>query len=292
MRLSPIRRVSFAGRSFFLKRDDLLHPYLSGNKARKLHFLRQKSNIEEIHSFGSLHSNAMYSLSFLAKERGISFIYYARLDPSLKEPKGNLKAALENGMLLRPLEEWPYGKGISHLIFIDGRLYIPEGGRCPQAQEGIAILAKEILDWAKKNRKTPKIFLPSGTGTTALFLQKYLLFRVYTVPCVGDEEYLRKQWRELDPSAPQPTVLFPPKKYRFGRLYLELFELWRELKEQTGVTFDLLYDPVGFATLLHHDLLDEDLLYIHQGGIMGNETMIERYKAKLDKIAKTKKGAV
>ncbi len=234
----------------------------------------------------------MYSLSFLAKSKGKTFIYYAKFDPSLRNPKGNLKGALENGMVLQPLERWPYGKELSCTIVQDSSLFIPEGGRCPQAQEGIAILAKEILDWAKKNRKTPKIFLPSGTGTTALFLQKYLLFRVYTVPCVGDEEYLRKQWRELDPSAPQPTVLFPPKKYRFGRLYLELFELWRELKEQTGVTFDLLYDPVGFATLLHHDLLDEDLLYIHQGGIMGNETMIERYKAKLDKIAKTKKGAV
>ncbi len=291
MRPSPIQRLAFAGRSFLLKRDDLLHPHLSGNKARKFHFLQQEQDIKEIHSFGSLHSNAMYSLSFLAKERGISFIYYARLDPSLKEPKGNLKAALENGMLLRPLEEWPYGKGISHLIFIDGRLYIPEGGRCPQAQEGIAILAKEIVEWAKKKRTTPTIFLPSGTGTTALFLQKYLPFRVYTTHCVGDERYLEEQFEALDPTAPKPTIVPPPKKYRFGRLYPELFALWQELKTQTGVTFDLLYDPIGFATLLHHDLLDENLLYIHQGGIMGNETMIERYKAKLDKIAKTDKGA-
>ncbi len=254
--------------------------------------MQDLSKIKEIHSFGSLHSNAMYSLSFLAKSKGKTFIYYARSDPSLHNPKGNLKGALENGMILRPLEEWPYGKELSHLIFIDDRLYIPEGGRCPEAQEGIAILAKEIEEWVKKEQKSPKIFLPSGTGTTALFLQKYLPFPVYTIPCVGDEEYLGEQFVALDPTAPCPIILSPPKKYRFGRLYLELFELWRELKKQTDVTFDLLYDPIGFATLLYHDLLDEDLLYIHQGGLMGNETMIERYKAKLDKIAKTNKGAV
>ncbi len=291
MRPSPIQRITFAGRSFFLKRDDLLHPHLSGNKARKFHFLQQKRDIKEIQSFGSLHSNAMYSLSFLAKERGLSFIYYARPDPSLKNPKGNLGAALENGMILRPLEDWPYSKELSHTIQIGSCLYLPEGGRCPEAEEGIAILAKEILEWAKKERKSPTVFLPSGTGTTALFLQKYLPFQVYTIPCVGGEAYLWEQFEALDPTAPKPIILPPPKKYRFGRLYLKLFELWRELKAQTGVTFDLLYDPVGFATLLHHDLLDEDLLYIHQGGIMGNETMIERYKAKLDKIAKTDKGA-
>ncbi len=290
MRPSPIQRLAFAGRSFLLKRDDLLHPHLSGNKARKFHFLQQKQDIKEIHSFGSLHSNAMYSLSFLAKESGLSFIYYARPDPSLKSPKGNLRAALDNGMILRPLEEWPYDKALARTIQIGSRLYIPEGGRCPEAQEGIAILAKEIVEWAKKERTTPTIFLPSGTGTTALFLQKYLPFRVYTTPCVGDEAYLEEQFEALDPTALKPTVVPPPKKYRFGRLYPELFALWQELKTQTGVTFDLLYDPIGFATLLHHELLDENLLYIHQGGIMGNETMIERYKAKLDKIAKTDKG--
>jgi len=243
-----------------------------------------------------LHSNAMMALAWIALQKGWEFEYYAPLDQKLLQyPKGNLAKALQWGMKLKNKSEWPYGGDLgvrSELEYTDGLCIIPEGLRLKEAQEGIAILAKEIVDWAKKNRKTPKIFLPSGTGTTALYLQKYLPFRVYTVPCVGDEEYLRKQWRELDPSAPQPTVLSPPKKYRFGRLYLELFELWRELKEQTDVTFDLLYDPVGFATLLHHDLLDEDLLYIHQGGIMGNETMIERYKAKLDKIAKTNKGAV
>ncbi len=292
MRPSPIQRVTFASRSFFLKRDDLLHPHLSGNKARKFHFLQRVYNIEEIHSFGSLHSNAMYSLSFLAKSKGKTFIYYARSDPSLHNPKGNFKGALENGMILRPLEEWPYSKELSHTVVQDGALFIPEGGRCPEAQEGIAILAKEIEEWAQKEQKSPKIFLPSGTGTTALFLQKYLPFPVYTVPCVGDEKYLGEQFAALDPTAPWPIILSPPKKYRFGRLYRELFELWRELGKQTGVTFDLLYDPAGFATLLHHDLLDEDLLYIHQGGIMGNETMIERYKAKLDKIAKTNKGAL
>ncbi len=33
---SPITEHRFAGQTFYLKRDDKLHPHFSGNKARKL----------------------------------------------------------------------------------------------------------------------------------------------------------------------------------------------------------------------------------------------------------------
>ena len=292
-----VQLYQFYGRSFYVKREDLLHPVLGGNKFRKAWFLLFKTHpIAKIVSYGSLHSNAMAALAWIALQKGWEFEYYAPLDQKLLQcPKGNLAKALQWGMILKEKKEWPYGGNLgvrSELEYINGTYIIPEGLRLKEAQEGVAILAKEIVDWAKKERKSPTVFLPSGTGTTALFLQKYLPFRVYTTPCVGDEAYLWEQFEALDPTAPKPAILSPPKKYRFGRLYPELFALWQELKTQMRVTFDLLYDPVGFATLLHHDLLNENLLYIHQGGIMGNETMIERYKAKLDKIAKTNKGAI
>jgi len=57
--------------------------------------------------------------------------------------------------------------------------------------------------------------------------------------------------------------------------------IWKELKKQTGIEFDLLYDPIGIDTFLEY-LKDKEFtfLYIHQGGIKGNVTMIERYRYK------------
>ncbi len=288
MKRSPIQKINLVNDLYcYIKRDDLLDPIIGGNKARKLsYFLHNPPSIKRIVSYGSLHSNAMAALSEVAKRFGWNFIYYAKLDPKVvAAPLGNLKLALENGMELCAIEDIPFKEYnyLARTIYEDETLIVPEGIRCQEAQVGIKALATEIREWAKG--REVKVFLPSGTGTTALFLQKYLDLPVLTVPCVGDVDYLKKQFDSLEPdSSRHPTILQPPRKYRFGRLYIELFELWLQVRECSGVEFDLLYDPVGIATLLKYDLIDENLLYIHQGGLLGNETMIARYKRKFDTI--------
>ncbi len=92
--------------------------------------------------------------------------------------------------------------------------------------------------------------LPSGTGTTALFLQKNLPFEVFTVACVGGSEYLKKQFFHLEKEEKyHPKIIQMPKKYHFGKLYKEFYEIWKELKAETKIEFDLLYDPLGFLAL-------------------------------------------
>ncbi len=99
---SPIEKYTFEGHSFYLKRDDLLHPDFSGNKARKFYYFLQNDfpDVKKLASYGSAQSNAMYSLSVLAKMKGWKFEYYVEhIAEYLKEnPHGNYKAALENGM--------------------------------------------------------------------------------------------------------------------------------------------------------------------------------------------------
>jgi 1-aminocyclopropane-1-carboxylate deaminase/D-cysteine desulfhydrase-like pyridoxal-dependent ACC family enzyme len=50
----------------------------------------------------------------------------------------------------------------------------------------------------------------------------------------------------------------------------------KELKKQTNIEFDLLYDPIGWRAVLEHNL--SNILYIHQGGLIGNESTLQRYK--------------
>ena len=281
---SPIEQITFNNQKYFIKRDDLLHPDFSGNKARKSYYFLKNDfpSIKKIISHGSAQSNAMYSLSVLAKLKGLKFDYYVdHIASFLKEnPVGNYKYALENGMNIKE-ETLP-------LSFKDDELFISEGGAVVEASFGIKILADEIISWAKEtNIKNLKIFLPSGTGTTALYFQKYLPFEVLTCSCVGDDEYLTKQFLELEKEN-HPTIVKKDKKYHFGKLYKEFYEIHKELLKQTNIEFDLLYDSLGWLcfekyvkTLENNS--DYNFLYLHQGGILGNISMIERYKNKYKK---------
>jgi len=284
---SPIDKITFNDTNFLIKRDDLLHKEFSGNKARKFYYYFKNDfpNIKTIISHGSNQSNAMYSLSVLAKLKGWNFIYYIDHIPSYlqQNPQGNYKYALQNGMQTIVDENFDYSK----LQIKNSQLFISEGGAIKEASVGLAILANEIKEYQKENQiNNLKIFLPSGTGTTALFLQKFLDIEVLTCPCVGDSKYLEKQFLDLEKDKKyHPTIIKPRKKYHFGKLYKDNYILYKELKKQTNIEFDLLYDPIGIETFLNYLTLNTQhstLLYIHQGGIIGNETMIPRYLHKWD----------
>ncbi|AXK49446.1 1-aminocyclopropane-1-carboxylate deaminase [Aliarcobacter trophiarum LMG 25534] len=280
---SKTSEIFLNNQKYFIKRDDLLHSDFSGNKARKFYYFLQNElkGVKKIISYGSNQSNAMYSLSVLCKLKKLKFDYYVSHLPSfLKEnPNGNYKEAIKNGMNLI-IGEVPNS-------FKEDELFISEGGAVKEAKYGIEILANEIKSWAKEqnieNSKL-KIFLPSGTGTTALYLKHYLPFEVLTCSCVGDDEYLKKQFMALEKEN-HPKILKKEKKYHFGKLYKEFYTKHLELKEQTKIEFDLLYDSLGWIIFENFvkNLENKDdyiFLYIHQGGVLGNISMIERYRFK------------
>ncbi len=69
---------------------------------------------------------------------------------------------------------------------------------------------------------------------------------------MGDSSYLKAQFEilEKDPLK-HPTIIKPPKKYHFGKLYEELYATWKMLLGKTNIEFDLIYDPIGWITLLN-----------------------------------------
>ncbi|MCG9965161.1 MAG: pyridoxal-phosphate dependent enzyme [Shewanella sp.] len=305
---SPVESFSFAGREIFLKRDDLLHPAFSGNKARKFaYFLDQEfAGVTKLIGHGSAQANSLYSLSALAKLKGWQCDFYVDHIASqvLTLPTGNYAAAIANGTnvidlsnLLAANTSVQAGKSDWHCQrYIEQRvlpaetnaLFIPEGGRCQYAEYGVSQLAAEIETWTMQQGMTDlKVFLPAGTGTTALFLNQYFMrkqsdIRVFTCAVVGGDTYLRQQFDLLNPnSAEHPQILNADKKYHFGKLYPEFYAMWQRICA-SGVQFELLYDPLGFMVL--EKFLPQwgasPVMYIHQGGLLGNETMLPRYLRK------------
>jgi 1-aminocyclopropane-1-carboxylate deaminase/D-cysteine desulfhydrase-like pyridoxal-dependent ACC family enzyme len=290
MLVSPITSLKIDGRDFYIKRDDLFDPYLSGNKYRKLHKLLQtpSHSLNTIISYGGTQSNAMLAIAAMCQQKGWQFLYYTKPLSSYQRehPNGNYALALSLGMEHKEIEYTLYKDFIASLrLNLDAKTYIvDQGGADKSAQEGLDVLAQEIR-MQKEQGEIPKEVLslatPSGTGTTALYLAQTLSeYTVYTTPLIGDKEYLQTQMESLSPLPSNLIILESEKKYRFAKPYKEFYDIYTKLLH-VGVEFDLLYAPLMWQELLMQT--KEPLLYIHSGGVSGNATMLERYNRMLQK---------
>lgn len=203
---SKIEKVKLDEFSFFVKRDDLLKDFTGGNKARKLeYFIKNAHQFKQnarIISFGSAQSNALAALSLFAKHYKLEFIFVCeKIAPFLKEnPCGNYAFALKNGAKILENTSFAHRREKALSLFKKDDIFIEEGIACKEAQFGFETLAKEIKLQSDEFGFEFDIFLPAGTGVSALYLAKSSAFRVFTCACVGDEFYLKKQMLDLEPN--------------------------------------------------------------------------------------------
>ncbi len=278
---SPISKIILDSRSFYVKRDDLVDKYLAGNKYRKLYTLLQtpSNKLNKIISYGGTQSNAMLAIAAMCKDKGWEFVYYSKLITQTQKNDncGNYFHSIRLGMQHFEIKNELYKDYIASLrINLEDKTFIiDQGGAVLEAQEGLEVLAKEIK---KENLNCKSLATPSGTGTTALYLALSLPdYKVYTTPCVGDVAYLKKQMNALHKIPDNLIILEPKKKYHFAKPYPEFLEIQKKLLN-TRIEFDLLYAPAMWKALLEQT--DEEIIYIHSGGITGNESMLKRYKQK------------
>ena len=154
-----------------VKREDLLHPQLQGNKWRKLkyniaYFLENRSVFDnKILTFGGAHSNHIYATAAAGAYFGIKTIGIIRGERT--EPlNATLAFAEQNGMHLHYIDRSRYRlRGTAE--FLDtlynefGTFYeIPEGGSNALAVQGVAELAHELPE-------CDYVAVAAGTGATA-----------------------------------------------------------------------------------------------------------------------------
>jgi 1-aminocyclopropane-1-carboxylate deaminase/D-cysteine desulfhydrase-like pyridoxal-dependent ACC family enzyme len=68
---SPLSKIILDKREFLVKRDDLIDPYLAGNKYRKLYTLLNtpSEKYSTIISYGGTQSNAMLAIAAMCKQK-------------------------------------------------------------------------------------------------------------------------------------------------------------------------------------------------------------------------------
>lgn len=158
-----------AGIQLFIKREDLNHPFVSGNKWWKL-----KYNLEEARrlgkktllTFGGAYSNHIYATAAAAKECGFESIGIIRGEETLPL-NSTLAFAKACGMQLHyvsreayRLKDEPSFKLKLHEAYGDFHL-IPEGGSNALAVRGVKEFAEALSE-----KEFDHVCVPAGTGGT------------------------------------------------------------------------------------------------------------------------------
>lgn len=159
----------------FLKRDDLIHPEISGNKWRKLKFNLLKASelgYKSIVTFGGAYSNHIYATAAAGKYFGFETIGIIRGDELNENASSTLKFATECGMKLcfvsrseyREMREKPHKNSIIQQRAAKHSFIIPEGGTNEFALDGVGEMVSEISE--QLGFAPDYIICPVGTGGT------------------------------------------------------------------------------------------------------------------------------
>jgi len=276
--------------SLTIKRDDLNHPFISGNKLRKLKYnlLQAKAeNKATLVTFGGAFSNHIAAVAYAGKEQGFKTIGVIRGDELFDKIEENptLKFAQENGMQFEFVtrEEYRYKTEISFIEKLKekfGDFYlVPEGGTNELAVKG----CEEILTGEDTNFNY--VCCAVGTGGTisglinsALPNQKILGFPALKGDFLTDEiRIFAKQdnWNLIS-------------DYHFGgygKINLELVEFINAFLKETKVPLDPIYTGkmvFGVIDLISKNYFPDHskILLIHTGGLQGIDGMNIKLKQK------------
>ncbi len=153
----------------FIKRDDLIHNEISGNKIRKLKYNLQfclDNSLKGIVTYGGAYSNHLLASAAAANLAGIKVIGRVRGNELNVESNAVLKRCNELGMSLEFLDRTFFSKikNQNGIIEVDGSsfLSIPEGGSNLSGVDG----CKEII--TELNEDFDYYCLAQGTTTTSI----------------------------------------------------------------------------------------------------------------------------
>lgn len=264
----------------FVKRDDLLHPEIMGNKWRKLKYNIEKAKHqgrETLLTFGGAYSNHIAATAAAAKEFGFKSIGIIRGDELNPESNPTLKFASKKGMSLKFIDRELYRslRNDPQQIQKDyPEAYIlPEGGTNELAMKGCSEIPSE------NNTEFDIIVCPVGTGGTFCGILKgstknQKVLGVSSLKGAFIKEEVRKML-----TSDVNTNFELNVDYHFGgygKTTEELIDFINWFKEIFGIQLDPIYTGKSFFAvwdMIKSDKFEKKLkiMLLHTGGLQGIE---------------------
>lgn len=273
------------GLKVFIKRDDMIHPIISGNKWRKLKYILQKAQAESknhLVTFGGAYSNHLLATAAAAARFGFNATGIVRGEEVQND---TLFLCRLHGMqlLFTNRESYRDKPALFDLHFGNdiGAFFIDEGGASTEGVKGCSELVDELPE------TYDHIFCACGTGTTAAGIingltSHHLPTRFNAIPVFKNGDFMRD---EIEKFLTGPADYDLHTGYHFGgyaKTATELINFIKKFIAQTGI----LIEPVYTGKMLYalYDLAAKDhfkpgskILAIHTGGIWGLLGMKEQF---------------
>lgn len=270
----------------WIKRDDLIHSEVSGNKWRKLkHNIEQAKHLgfRKVLTFGGAYSNHIAATAAAGNILGIETIGVIRGEEGFDND--TLSLAKRNGIHLYFVSRSDY-KRKTEKEFIDqlekqfGNFYlVPEGGANDFGVKGCEEILLEV------EGEFDCVVCAAGTGTTAAGLCRSLgKEKLLVFPALKGAGFILDEMRNYC-SEEQLIQVELQLNYHFGgyaKTKPELIAFYKEFLDEFNIELDLIYTSkmmFGLFDLIRRDYFKRGtkVLAIHTGGVQGNQGVLARF---------------
>jgi 1-aminocyclopropane-1-carboxylate deaminase len=275
-----------------VKRDDLLHPDISGNKWRKLKFNLIEARTQEIShlvSFGGAYSNHIHALAAAGYHFGFKTSAIIRGEPHYAS-NPTLKQAQQWGMQLHFVsrKEYKYRENAQYLqalqTYFPDALLIPEGGSSHFALPGVIELCDELK--LQSTKRIDHIFTATGSGGTlagliAGFSNNHNNYSttVTGIAVLKQADYLIASINNLLQESKQADrtdwhLMTQFHGGGYAKVSSELREFCLLFEQQTRIPIEPIYTGKMFYALFEllrqdHFKAGDHIIALHTGGLQG-----------------------
>ena len=289
--------LSQKGINVLLKRTDLIHPIISGNKWYKLKFnLAQalQGNAIGVLSFGGAWSNHIHALAKACRLLDLPLTAVIRGEPELLNKSQMLQDAVNWGMQCHFVSRAEYRKRdepdwLNTLREqYKGYYLVPEGGSSDLALPGVMTLGQQIeQDCCQRGLKPDQLWCAMGTGGTVagLLAARTMPYQVTGMPVLKGGGFLYDDVVEkLAPAIKNGQVpehcsdalqlLTDGHGGGYGRVKPELISWLNQFEQETGVQADPVYTGKLFYRFFQAVDRGElssgkTVILLHSGGLQG-----------------------
>jgi 1-aminocyclopropane-1-carboxylate deaminase len=260
------------GIEVFVKREDLIHPQISGNKWRKLQGWLSKAQELEANtlvSFGGAYSNHLLALAAAGMVFNKQTIGIVRGE----EQVDNLVLfhCRLMGMQIKYVtrEEYRHKEALFEKLYgHTNHLMVPEGGGGEPALQGFQEFVNEL------EFRVDHIVVAAGTGYTAYGLAKALQAQeahtiVHAIACVKDKSIL-----EGILPFPNLSLEFEFAGKGFGKIDSDAIQQAQNIASEFGFLLEPIYTLKAWKAMIHKIEQNQfekgsKILFVHTGGLNG-----------------------
>ncbi|CAM2910879.1 1-aminocyclopropane-1-carboxylate deaminase/D-cysteine desulfhydrase [Chryseobacterium flavum] len=264
----------------FIKREDLIHPLISGNKYWKLFYninkyLKQNPENPYIVTFGGAFSNHISAVSAVGNLAGIATLGIIRGEELQNKWRDNptLLFAKRNGMNLKFVtrEEYRHKEKLTEFLQQEfpEALIVPEGGTNEEAVAGVKMMLNE------QTKDFDYLCTAVGTGGTIAGISKFCEENQKVIGCkVVDDASLENKIFEL--TLKHNFNLIDSSFGGYGKINDENVRFINDFKEKYNIPLEPIYTGKMMQKIF--ELIEEDyfpenssILCFHTGGLQGIE---------------------